>query len=1207
MLKSYINNINQMKRTALFLFLAMMSVWAYSQERSKAYLVSNAHFDSQWNWDVRRSITDYIPKTIDRNLFLLERYPDYIFNFEGGVKYAWMKEYFPEKYNLVKEYIRQGRWHVTGSTWDAADTNIPSPESFTRNILYGQHFFRKEFGVESTDIFLPDCFGFGWTLPTIAAHSGLVGFSTQKLMWRHRPFHGNSKIPFEIGLWQGVDGSRIMLVADAHNYTTRWRYEDLSESRYLKGIASGNPLNTVYHYYGTGDTGGAPSIESVRALELGLKGSGPVEIISAESDRLYKDYIPFDSHPELPVWDGELLMDVHATGCYTSQAAMKYYNRRNELLADAAERSAVAADWLGNVDYPKYFLTEAWKRFIWHQFHDDLTGTSIPRAYEFSWNDELISMKQFANVLETSVGAVALSMDTDVKGIPVVIYNPSGFPVSETVEVSIAENWGKATVYDENGKAVPSQVLSSSEDGMSLLVKASVPAAGYVVYDVRKGGGRTKTTMSASASGMENSVYKITFNAYGDIQSIVDKRNGRELVKDGRSIRLALFTENESFAWPAWEIRKNTLDAEPVSVSDDVRITVVENGALRSSVCVERKYGESSFRQYVILNEGEQSDRIDIRNEVDWQTSNALLKAEFPFSVSNDKAVYDLGVGTVERGNSTDVLYEVYAQQWVDLVDKDGNYGVSVINDSKYGWDKPDDNTIRLTLLHTPKTRGGYAYQDRQDMGRHFFTYSIVGHSGDYRAAETVRKSEILNQPLMAFVSSRHKGALGRSFSFVESLNGNVALRALKQAEDSDAYVVRFYETSGLSFQDARVRFASDIVEAKELNGNEDVKGEAVFSGNELSFNVSPYGMKTYLVRLKSPDGKSIRQESVPVILPYNFKTSSYNAFRTESNFDGRGHSYAAELVPEEIIFNGIRFELMDGTVENGVKCCRDTIGLPAGKYNRLYLLAASTSHDTECTFVVDGREHKTIVPYYGGLIGQWGHTGHTEGYLKTADVAFVGTHKHSLMKNADLPYDYTYMFCIGIDIPAGAKTLVLPDNQQIVLFAASVADDRTCETLSACDIMRVHLPEPEARQSAGGKKNILTGKPVVERTGEVNRSERAECAFDGNPETKWCDFSGAKPKYITVDLQKETEIAGWYVMHAGLEALDYITKEYSLQVSSSLDGEWKTVDTVYENSELETDRLLPEPVKARYVRLSVAKPDQSEGNTVRIYELSVY
>ena len=100
-------------------------------------------------------------------------------------------------------------------------------------------------------------------------------------------------------------------------------------------------------------------------------------------------------------------MDVHGTGCYTSQAAMKRFNRLNEQLADAAERSAAAADWLGRVPYPQARLNEAWRRFLWHQFHDDLTGTSIPRAYEFSWNDEMISLRQFADVVETSVGAVA--------------------------------------------------------------------------------------------------------------------------------------------------------------------------------------------------------------------------------------------------------------------------------------------------------------------------------------------------------------------------------------------------------------------------------------------------------------------------------------------------------------------------------------------------------------------------------------------------------------------------------------------------------------------------------------------------------------------------------------------------------------------------------------------------------------------------------
>lgn len=1199
-----------MKKSTILLGLALLVFGgsAVAQKPYKVYMVSNAHFDSQWNWDVQRSIVEYIPKTLDQNLLLLSKYPDYVFNFEGGIKYQWMKEYYPHQYELIKQYIREGRWHVTGSTWDATDPNIPSAESFTRNILYGQHFYRDEFGVEGTDIFLPDCFGFGWTLPTIASHCGLIGFSTQKLMWRHRPFYGNSKIPFEIGLWEGVDGSRIMAVMDAHNYTTKWRYEDLSKSRQLERMASSSPLKTVYHYYGTGDTGGAPTIESVRAVVAGVHGDGPVEIVSATSDQFYKDYLPFDKHSELPVWDGELLMDVHATGCYTSQAAMKYYNRRNEQLADAAERSAVAADWLGGVAYPQQTLNEAWKRFIWHQFHDDLTGTSIPRAYEFSWNDELLSLKEFSNVLTTSVGAVSSALNTNVKGTPVVVYNVAGFPVTELVEATVPSRSERVSIYSDKGARVPYQVLGFENGQLHVLFSATVPATGYAVYEVRQGGSsKASENLKASEKSLENSIYKVTLDANGDLCSIVDKRSGRELVQEGKAVRLALFTENESFSWPAWEIMKKTVDATPVSVTEGVKISVVEQGPVRASVCVERTYGESTFRQYITLTEGGQDDRIDIRNEVDWASTNTLLKAEFPLSVSNPDATYDLGVGSVARGNNTATAYEVYAQQWADLTDKDGSYGVSVLNDSKYGWDKPNDNTIRLTLLHTPKTKGGYSYQDHQDFGHHTFTYSIVGHEGDFRNGGTVAKAEVLNQPLTAFVAPKHKGSLGRSFSFAASENDFVAMRALKHAEDSDAYVVRFYETSGKEAQDAVVTFAGNIVSAKELNGVEDEIGDVAFSGNKLTFKIGPFAMKTFKVQLAAPAQRVAPIVSEPVALPYNMKTASFNPYRSDANFDGKGCSFAAELFPSTLDFKGVRFEFGAPEGENGVKCRRDTIALPAGNYNKLYIVAASTRHDNTAVFTVDGKEYEAVVPYYSGFIGQWGHTDHTEGYLKSSDVVFCGTHKHNMITNKDVPYEFTYLFNVELDIPAGSRELVLPDDSRIVVFAVTAAEDRINTVTPACDLLRVSLPVKGADEGEIAGKNLAYDRPVTERSGQVNRSERAEMALDDNIETKWCDVSDARPKFIGVDLGSEQTIRGWYVMHAGLEALDYITKEYSLQVRMTPDEAWKTVDTVADNTALETDRLLSSPVQARYVRLLVTKPDQSEGNTVRIYEFSVY
>lgn len=275
------------------------------------------------------------------------------------------------------------------------------------------------------------------------------------------------------------------------------------------------------------------------------------------------------------------------------------------------------------------------------------------------------------------------------------------------------------------------------------MVEATVPANGYAVYDIRLSGSQSLPESTVSQTSLENSVYKITLDAKGDITSLFDKRNNKELVKSGKQIRLALFTENKSYHWPAWEIMKETIDSAPISITEDVKMTTIEEGTLRKTLCVEKRYGQSLFRQYIRLYEGELADRIDFYHEIDWQTSNALLKAEFPLNLDNEKATYDLGIGSIQRGNNVLTAYEVYAQQWDDLTDQNGSYGVSVLNDCKYGWDKPDNNTLRLTLIHTPGTKNNYAYQDHQDIGYHTFTYSLIGHAGELNKTQTVMDAEI--------------------------------------------------------------------------------------------------------------------------------------------------------------------------------------------------------------------------------------------------------------------------------------------------------------------------------------------------------------------------------------------------------------------------------------------------------------------------------
>ena len=1216
------------------LFFLLFSLYTIAQEKPKVYAVSNAHFDSQWNWDVQTSIRDYVSKTLNQNIFLLEKYPNYIFNFEGGIKYYWMKEYYPLQYEKIKEYIRQGRWHVTGSSWDATDVNIPAPESFTRNILYGQLFYQDEFNVRGTDIFIPDCFGFGWILPTVAAHADLIGFSTQKLQWRTNPFFENrAKIPFEIGLWKGVDGAQIMLVADGRNYTTSWRAHDLSQDSSIIRIAQRSLLKTIYHYYGVGDTGGAPTIESVETVERGLKGDGPIKIISATSDQLYKDFLPFDKHPELPVYTGELLMDVHGTGCYTSQAAMKLYNRKNEQLGDNAERAAVVADWLEAQKYPGEALAESWKRFIWHQFHDDLTGTSIPRAYEFSWNDELLSQKQFAQIQTTSVGAVTRTLNTQVKGIPLVINNSVSQPVKEIMEITIDK---QAEVYNENGKLVPSQWVTGAT-GNKLLIAANIKPVSFTVYELRPGGSVKSSALKITGKTIENSIYKVTLNANGDIASILDKRYGnRELVKNGKSIRLALFPKNQSYSWPAWEITKATIDGESVDITDVVSITIAESGPVRASLCVERKYGESTFKQYIRLTEGGQDDRIDIVNEIFWQSTNALLKAEFPLNIDNETATYDLGIGTIQRKNNVPTAYEVPAQYWADLTENDRSYGVSVINNSKVGWDKPDNNTLRLTLLHTPETQRGYAYQNRQDYGYHTFTYSIMGHKGSYEDGRTIVKAEILNRPPTAFTAEKHSGKGGRSLSFLQTSDDRIIVKALKKAEKSNDYVIRLYETTGKPVSKFTVTFPAEIIAANVLNGVEDVKEKAVFIGKELVFDAKPYSINTFSVRLKPGATLSTPPKSLPVELAYKIKTATFNPYRsTAANIDGKGYSYAAELLPSTIVASGIQFNLGDPVLENALFCAGDTIILPQdGQYDKIYFLAASVMGDNIATFIIDDKPTDFIIPYYSGFIGQWGHTDHTKGFLKPAEVAYTGTHRHLSTGNVDVPYEFTYMFKFGMDIPKNAKQLILPDEPKVMLFAVSLAANvnetvaPAVELVSAALTVEERIPYPNAHKNLLKKKTII-GKstPDAPATADnANRRQggggarggfgggvsRPESAIDGNINTMWIDMaeSGAYP-YIEIDMEKENTIKGWFVYQGARMGPNTnnstAAREYSLAVKKNLNDPWQTVDTVTDNKEQETDRLLTTPVTARYVRLTILKGAQEGQSGARIAEFEVY
>ena len=1108
---------------AAIVVLSLGLVPVRTQESSTAkpvlYVVATAHLDSQWNWTVQDTIRQFVPSTFFTNFEYFEKYPHYTFNYEGAIHYMWFKEYYPEAWPTVQRYVAQGRWQLSGSWINAVDTNVPSPESLMRQALYGKRFFRQEFQKVADDVYLPDCFGFGFALPSIARHSGLSAFSTQKLA----PAWGPAiPAPFSVGRWKGVDGSEVVAGLKPGSYSTRLHSDISVDPDWTTELTpTGGGRSIGYRFFGTGDIGGAPTAESVDWLEKAIANpAARVEIRNTSADQMSRDLTPAQK-AALPVYEGELVMKTHGTGCYTSQAAMKKFNRENELLADAAERAGVAAEWLAGLAYPGDRLRSAWTRVLWHQFHDDLTGTCIPQAYQFSWNDELTAANQFAGVLTSSASAVGHLLDTQGGGTPLIVYNPIATPRREPVDATV-EFPGPApaalrVVDRATDRVVPSQILDRRDHHARVLFLADAPSVGFKVFGVVPGGSgpdaAASATLKVSRSSLENARYAVTIDANGDIASILDKDAGHQLLR--APIRLEM-RDDPSPSKPAWQILYETVAAAPREYVAGPRVRIAERGPVRVALEIARTAAGSTIVQRVSLAEG--GDRVDVETTVDWKSPNTLLKAAFPLEASNPTATYDLGLGTIERGNNTPNKYEVPAQKWADVTDAGGGFGAAILNDSKYGWDKPADHVLRLTLLHTPLPRA-YPYQGSNDLGHHRFVYSIAGHRGDWRAGRVPARAASLNQPVVAFQTDAHAGVAGRSVSLLalDEANGQVGVVALKKAEDSDEVVVRLQERYGRPAS-TRATFAGRVAAAREINAAEEPVGALAAAGGVLTLDFAPYQPRTIAVRLAPAGFAAPARASASIDLPFNLDGVSTDGNRADGDFDGKKRTIPAELWPRALDLDGIRFTLGSGApgAQNVLVPNGQTLKLPPGAFDRLYLLAAAVGGDVPATFDVMGtgpaasasgepaaplRRHTVLVREWEGAIGQWdsrlkepsalrepfvpsnprGTPSTAEvregmlvpwdpetfalnaadidrirpGFVKRDEIAWIGTHRHS--PGGNQPYIMSYVCAYPIDLPAGAREVRLPADARIRILAATVRREprrvRPTSALYAADL----------------------------------------------------------------------------------------------------------------------------------------------------------
>ncbi len=1096
-----------------------------SATKPTLFVVGYAHLDTEWRWEYPQVINEFIANTLHQNFALFEKYPHYTFNFTGSNRYRFMKEYYPADFAKLKKYVAEGRWFPAGSSVEEGDVNSPSAESLFRQVLYGNEYFRHEFGKYSAEYMLPDCFGFPASLPSILAHSGVKGFSTQKLTWGSSAPGGPGispedtpiGVPFNVGMWIGPDGHGVIAALNPGSYGGNVTTDLTSDPEWVNRVNLDGKVTGLfadYHYYGTGDVGGSPEESSVKTLEAILDkgkaalppprqrgesyrqyrervektpatevqvGEGPLHVVAGNADQMFLDITPNEA-ARLPRYQGEMELTNHSAGSLSSEAYQKRWNRKNELLAQAAEQASVAAEWLGGRPYPQQRLNDAWTLVMGGQFHDIMAGTATPQAYNFAWNDDVIAMNQFAGVLSSATEAVASGMNTDAQGTAIVVYNPLNIEREDVAEADVSFEEGApkgVRVIGRDGKEVPSQLEPGANGSVKVLFLAKVPSIGFAVYDVQpsEAASSSNAELQVTESSLENARYRIKIDENGDVSSISDKEINRELLS--APARLAFQTE-KPHDWPAWNMDWTDQQKPPRSyVQGPAKIRVVENGPVRVAVQVERETEGSKFVQTIRLSVGEAGNRVEFANAIDWHTESTALKAVFPLTASNPEATYNWDVGTIARSNDYERKFEFPSHQWFDLTDGSGRFGVTILSDCKNGSDKPDDKTLRLTLLYTPGLGIGngrdYSDQTSQDWGHHEFVYGLAGHSADWRQSQTDWQAWQLNQPLITFKSAKHKGALGKSFSLLSVNNSRVRVLALKKAEESDEVVVRLVELSGELQRNVRIHFAAPVDAAREVNGQEQPLGGAMVEGGDLVASFGPYEPRTFAVKLAPPHTRVAAPQSRPVTLQYDLAAASKDGTNSQGGFNAAGEALAAEMLPTEIHYSGIRFQLApaDTGKPDAVVARGQSISLPAGKYNRVYILAASADGDQDATFRAGDNSVQLHIEDWGGFIGQWDNrswenkevpihypqgftpppdapktrteivfTGQiTPGFIKRAPVAWYCDHRHTT-DGKNEAYSYSYLFAYAIDLPAGAKTLTLPDSDKIRVLAVSVAEE---------------------------------------------------------------------------------------------------------------------------------------------------------------------
>jgi alpha-mannosidase len=764
-------------------------------EEMTLHVVPQSHIDIAWWWRYDPETIHVVAKrTLEVAFDNMELYPDYTFTFLQVPAIQPLEKLYPELFYKLRYYVHnskalgdrirnpgasgRGRLEIAGGLWLEVDACVPCGESLVRQCLNGKRYFKNKFGIDVRTGWFEDAWTHPWTYPQILKKSGIDSYMFKR---------GQGGKGERMFWWQSPDGSRVFAYKPIA-YKRLPSREDVE--RHLLETNKRYGVKDDIILVGVGNHGGGPTPGDVDNLkqaltELSVKAefSTPTRFLNAV----------LSQKSNFPVVNYEISPTIR--GAYTTVGEIKKCNRQSENRLFALEKFSCIAAVLRGLPYPRTDLNRAWEKVMLNQFHDTISGTDILPASDDALNlyREVLDMGR--ENLQSCLKAISSKINTEGIGIPVIVFNPLSWERTDLVETELecAKSIKSVRVIDVGGKDVPAQIINQKKGNEKhhlrfIFVAENVPSLGYKSYRAIPSSTTAKYSgsLKVSKQQMENEFFRVQIApASGCLKSIFDKSNSREVLDKSAKGNLIQILEDlgdsegflagdgKTWAGKSWDVYSNA------------QIELLQNGPVRALVQVKKKFELARFTQRIMLYP--KLPKIDFDLVIDWCGKNKMVKVSFPTSISAQEATYEIPYGTIRRPSEGQ---EHVAQKWVDISKE--NYGVSLLNDGRYGYDV-NDNVIRLSVLRSP-TGPAYATDER---GVHTLRYSLYPHKGNWQDANVMQRGYELNYPIIPIVEATHSGELPPTYSFVKIEPENLILTVIKKAEDSKDWILRFYETEG--------------------------------------------------------------------------------------------------------------------------------------------------------------------------------------------------------------------------------------------------------------------------------------------------------------------------------------------------------------------------------------------------------------------------